>query len=71
MVVVGIGIAAGAAGAVAATRALASSLFEVSATDPSTFVAAALVLLAVALLAQAVPVARAMRVDPTIALRQE
>ena len=54
-----------------ATRFLESSLFEVSATDPATFAAVAGMLLLVALVAQAVPIARAMRVDPSIALRQE
>ena len=71
LAVVGAGLAAGVIAAAIATRFLASSLFEVSATDPATFLAVAGVLLVVALAAQAIPIARAMRVDPSIALRQE
>ena len=71
MTVVGGGLVAGVAVAVAVTRYLEGSLFNVSATDPSTFGAVAVVLLLVALAAQSVPVIRAMRVDPTVALRAE
>ena len=71
MAVVGGGLAAGVAVAVAVTRYLEGSLFNVSATDPSTFGAVAVVLMLVALAAQSVPVIRAMRVDPTVALRAE
>jgi len=71
MIVVGIGLAAGVAAALAATRLLQGSLYGVSATDPATFVLVAAVLVAVALVAQGVPIARALRVDPTEALRQE
>jgi putative ABC transport system permease protein len=71
LAVVSAGLAVGIVGAIAATRFLESSLFEVSATDPATFGAVAGVLLLVAIVAQAVPIARAMRVDPSIALRQE
>jgi putative ABC transport system permease protein len=69
--VVAAGLAAGIAAAAAATRLLQSSLFEISPTDPLTFIAVAGVLLIVALVAQAVPIVRAMRVDPSIALREE
>ena len=65
------GLGVGVAAAVAATRYLDGSLFNVSATDPSTFGAVAVVLLLVALAAQSVPVVRAMRVDPTVALKAE
>jgi putative ABC transport system permease protein len=71
MAVVGGGLAAGVAVAIAVTRYLEGSLFNVSATDPSTFGAVAAVLLLVALAAQSVPVVRAMRVEPTVALRAE
>jgi putative ABC transport system permease protein len=71
MPVVGAGIAAGALAALGTTRFLSGSLYNVSATDPATFVTVALLLVAVALVAQAVPIARAVRVDPTVALRQE
>jgi predicted permease len=71
MAMVAAGLAAGCAVAFAATRALQSSLFGVSATDPATFVAVAIVLLAVTLLAQLIPVLRATRVDPVVALRHD
>ena len=71
MAVVGGGLGAGVVAAFAATRYLEGSLFSVSATDPATFGAVAVVLLLVALAAQGVPVVRAMRVDPTVALKAE
>jgi putative ABC transport system permease protein len=71
MAVVGGGLAVGVLGAFAVTRYLEGSLYNVSATDPLTFAGVALMLLLVALAAQSVPVVRAMRVDPTVALRQE
>jgi putative ABC transport system permease protein len=65
------GIAAGLAGALAATRLLASLLFGVTATDAPTFAVTALILLAIAALACLVPALRAARVDPIVALRYE
>jgi putative ABC transport system permease protein len=65
------GVAAGLAAALAATRMLGSLVFGVSAVDPLTFSAAAVVLFAVALLAHAVPIRRALRIDPAMALRAE
>jgi putative ABC transport system permease protein len=66
-----VGIALGAAGAVAATRVMKDLLFGVSATDPLTFGAVALMLAAVTLLASYIPALRAARVDPMVALRCE
>jgi putative ABC transport system permease protein len=71
LAVVAIGLAAGCAAAFALTRALESSLYGVSPADPVTFACVALALLAVTLIAQAVPVLRATRVDPAVALRGE
>jgi predicted permease len=65
------GIAAGTAGALLLTRAVAGMLFGVSATDAATFSAAPVVLAAVAALASYVPARRAARVDPIMALRGE
>jgi ABC-type antimicrobial peptide transport system permease subunit len=67
----GLGIAAGLAGALAATRLLASLLFGVGPTDPATFVATAAALAAVAALASLLPALRALRVDPMVTLRSE
>ena len=66
-----IGVVLGLAGAWGATRLMSSLLFGVSATDPVTFIAVALFLLAVAALASWIPARRATRVDPLIALRAE
>jgi putative ABC transport system permease protein len=65
------GLALGLAGSVAATRYLASSLYEVTATDPTTYIAVSAMLGAVALLACMVPTRRAVGVNPTVALRYE
>jgi ABC-type antimicrobial peptide transport system permease subunit len=65
------GSALGLAGAFAATRLLASLLFEVSPTDPWVFGGVPLLLMAVSGLASALPAWRAARVDPLAALREE
>jgi predicted permease len=66
-----IGILLGAGGAFWLTRLTKSMLFGVSATDPATFIAIALLLSAVALLATYIPARRATKVNPLIALRYE
>ena len=70
-VLMGSGLAAGTAAALAAGRLLATQLFEVRPTDPPTYAAVAFVLLATGMLACAIPAMRAMRVDPLVALRNE
>lgn len=65
------GITVGAASALALTRLLESYLYEVKPRDPVAFVATALLLGAVAMLACYVPARRAASVDPMVALRYE
>jgi putative ABC transport system permease protein len=65
------GLAVGIALALFATRLLRSLLYEVSASDPVTFVGVAVLLAAVALVASWLPARRAARVDPTVALRAD
>jgi putative ABC transport system permease protein len=71
LLVVGIGLAAGLAGSLALTRFIAEELYGVTPTDPRTFVTVSAGLVAVAVIASLVPTLRAVRVDPTIALRYE
>jgi putative ABC transport system permease protein len=65
------GIAAGLIAAFAAARLIASLLFEIPARDPLTFAAVGGAVTLVALAASAIPALRAVRIDPTIAMRAE
>ncbi len=65
------GLAAGIAAAFAVTRLVSGMLIHVGASDPATFLAAALFLAFVALAATWLPARRATRIDPMIALRQQ
>jgi len=63
------GIAIGVAGALVATRYMASMLYAVSATDVGTFVAVSALLVLAALAASLVPARRATGIDPIVTLR--
>jgi putative ABC transport system permease protein len=65
------GLALGLAGALLLSRVLGSLLYQVSATDPLTFVVVVAVLTATSLVAAWLPARRAAAVDPTRALRYE
>jgi putative ABC transport system permease protein len=61
----------GAGAALGLTRVLKTLLYGVTPTDPGTFAVSAAALAGVALLACLIPAARASRIDPAIALRNE
>jgi len=71
LVVTGVGAVLGLGGALGLTRLMETLLYEVSATDPATFVVAPVVLVGISLLATWLPARRAARVDPVEALRSE
>ncbi len=71
MLLVVAGLVLGTAGAIGATRLVEGMLFQVSATDPTTFAGVAGFFLAIALGACLLPAWRALRVDPLEALRVE
>ena len=71
LMLIAAGLAIGLTAAWAANRVLASQLYEVSASDPQTFVIVALVLAVVASVACYLPARRATRTDPISALRNE
>ena len=65
------GLALGVLGGFGATRLLRSQLFQVTATDPISFLAVVGLLSVVAWMACYIPARRALRVDPLVALRYE
>jgi putative ABC transport system permease protein len=66
-----IGIAAGLCAALAASRSLASLLYDIKPTDSATYILASLALASIGFAAALVPARRAARVDPTESLRHE
>jgi predicted lysophospholipase L1 biosynthesis ABC-type transport system permease subunit len=71
MRIVGVGVVIGFPLAISLVRLLRAQLYNVSPTDPISLGAALMVLVASGILAAWMPAARAARVDPTIALREE
>jgi predicted permease len=71
LVVAVVGLIGGCLLAAFGVRAIAGALYGVTASDPMSWIAAAVVLLSVSALANLVPAWRASRVDPSIALRTE
>ena len=66
-----IGVGVGILGAVGITRVISSMLVNVHPVDPVTFTVVSALLIGVGLLGSYVPARRALRVDPTVALRAE
>jgi ABC-type antimicrobial peptide transport system permease subunit len=66
-----VGIVIGIGGALAVTRLMRQTLFEVDAADPMVYAALSIILLIVAEGASWFPARRATRIDPVIALRTE
>ena len=64
-------LAGGLAGALAFTRLIESQLWNVTPTDPLTYAAVSVLLVAIAALACVIPARRALSVNPTTALRND
>lgn len=71
LLLVSAGIIGGLVGSIIVSRSLANLLFNVSPTDPLTFVSIAVIFLFTALLSGLVPARRAASIDPAITLRSE
>jgi ABC-type antimicrobial peptide transport system permease subunit len=66
-----LGVAVGLTGAFTLGQSIASLLYGIGGTDPSTLVMTSLALMCAAAVAAIVPAQRALRVDPIVALRNE
>jgi ABC-type antimicrobial peptide transport system permease subunit len=71
MAVVTVGVVIGLVGALGMARLIQGLLYGVEPTDPLTYVAVGFLVIALGILAAAIPARRATRVDPVDALRQE
>jgi ABC-type antimicrobial peptide transport system permease subunit len=71
LVVAGVGLIVGTAGAFLLTKLMSSILFGVSSTDIWTFSVVPVLLFAVAAMACLVPALRATKVDPIVVLRAD
>jgi macrolide transport system ATP-binding/permease protein len=71
LILVGAGVMLGIPAALAGTRVLKSVLFELTSTDPISFVLASVTIVGVGMLSAYLPARRASRVDPIVALRAE
>lgn len=71
LLLAGLGTALGLSGAALGSRVLSGLLFAVQPIDPLTFASVPVVLLSVAAIACLLPAARAVSVDPAVALRAE
>ena len=65
------GVLLGLGGAVILSRVMTSLVYEVSTTDPLTYVVITAAIMSIALLASFIPARKAAAVDPMVALRQE
>jgi predicted permease len=71
LLLTGIGIGIGLMGAIALTRSVEGMLYDVQPLDPPTYVAVAVLFIAVTSVASYLPARRATRIDPMTALRYE
>jgi putative ABC transport system permease protein len=71
LLLAGLGLTLGLAGAVAGARLLSTMLFQVKPNDPLVYGAVAVLLGLVSVVASYVPARRASRIDPLAAIRQE
>lgn len=71
VLMIALGLALGFAGSLIVTSSLTAVLWEITATDPATFIGGALLLAVVALVASLIPTARALRMNPRAVLCDE